>query len=195
MPYMQLPQFKRGFDALVTLAGPASVRVLSRQTSLIFRCNTYRMATAVTIPTCHPNGVSFTAAERQVDEEGGNADELMGIGLLTEVAGLIRAIRAPAMPTVVELGFDDESRPCINVLHHRTPMRQVLIPYRHFGEPSYMASREADFRYETDTLTKLATAGRKISPGGTWSQTGGTWEIKNSQGLALRVATTSPSTQ
>lgn len=190
MPYFQLAKFKRGLDAFVKLVGEAQVRVLVTPHTAILRSNAYRTAVAVTIPTCTPSGVGPTAAELHADEESQEAEELVLLSRLSDIAPVVRSVKNLYWRQVlVDLDIE-EGNPRLRINGPTDVTVQLARPtFISSVQPSYLSRRDVDHRYETDTLTNLATAGRKIAPTGIWHQAGGLWVIKDSQGLALRVAT------
>jgi hypothetical protein len=188
MPFCHLTKFKNGIEAFALISEDQPVQVLETDTSLIFRGSYGRVDLAVRIPTCSPQGVSHSRAEREADLAAGDATAIVALRDFAEVVSVLRGARSVHVrPSTVELLLTGDMGPVLNV--HGQIHQVIQVPQ----SPDWSVRRSPvpaeTGRVPVYLLGRMARAGLKISPNGSWSLTEGVWEIKDSQGLALRVAT------
>lgn len=188
MPFCQLTKFKHGIEAFALIGEGRAVRVLETETSLIFRGGDARADVAVTIPKCSPQGVSYSRTEREADVAAGEAVEVAVLNGLNHVASVLRGARVVDWrPSLVELVFVEGLGPALNVIG--MIFQAIQLPHFPIGTSLNRPSFSETGRISSRLFGRMGRAGLKISPDAIWQLTGGVWEIKDSQGLALRVAT------
>lgn len=193
--------FKTAIDIMALFArtesGAVPVYVVETDRTVAFRPFLRQLSVGLVVPKSRPSsrGLSYTASELSQDPDptGVPLGAFLSVDELARRLRGVRTTRRRGDSTLGEAIFEPDNR---LYLYEPGISEPVVSRVRWTSDttpprlPVYLTVGGAGNRVSALALNAIGQAGRKLAPTGTgWSYDNGRWEIKNSQGSTLRVAT------
>lgn len=174
------------------------VYVIETERTLGLRPFMRQISVGLVIPKSRPSsrGLSFTRGEMSLDSgvEGAPLGAFLSVQELKRRLRGVRTTRRRGDTTPGEVIFDPYEN-AVLFLYEPGSFDPVSTRVRWTNDPSpprlpvYSSASGAQNTISADTLNAIGAAGRKLAPIRPWSYQDGRWELQNSEGSTLRVAT------